>query len=165
MKMTVNHPTYGEIVYAEGFWLGKKTLTVNGVEAAAVSKREFQPLKVGVVQCGIAAREYAAQLLKIILIECPYGEEYRCSHSVARFIETAAPLHCPKGEVVVGEFALLLICYKIGHNTVVERQLCCVGRKVIYVAVLATALEHIFTTVPHIVALVVRVQQIGRAHV
>ncbi len=41
MKMTVNHPTYGEIVYAEGFWLGKKTLTVNGVEAAAVSKREF----------------------------------------------------------------------------------------------------------------------------
>lgn len=41
MKMTVNHPTYGEIVYDESFWLGKKTLTVNGVEAVAVSKREF----------------------------------------------------------------------------------------------------------------------------
>jgi len=41
MKETVQHPVYGQIVYEEGFWLGKKTLTVNGVCAQAVSKNKF----------------------------------------------------------------------------------------------------------------------------
>lgn len=41
MKQIIQHPTYGEIVYTESFWTGKKSLTVNGVEAQPVSKKEF----------------------------------------------------------------------------------------------------------------------------
>ena len=38
MKEIVNHPIYGEIIYNENIWTGKRTLTVNGVNAQAVSK-------------------------------------------------------------------------------------------------------------------------------
>jgi len=41
MKITINHPTYGEIVYNESFWTGKKALSVNGTSCFAVSKKEF----------------------------------------------------------------------------------------------------------------------------
>ena len=41
MKTTVNHPIHGEIVYTETAFLGKKSITVNGVEAVAISKKEF----------------------------------------------------------------------------------------------------------------------------
>lgn len=41
MKVVVQHPTYGEIVYNEGSWSGKKSLTVNGIDAQPVSKKEF----------------------------------------------------------------------------------------------------------------------------
>ena len=41
MKQIVQHPTYGQILYEESFWTGKKSLTVNGVRAGAVSKKEF----------------------------------------------------------------------------------------------------------------------------
>ncbi len=41
MKIVINHPTYGEIVYDESFWTGKKTLTVNGATCFAISKKEF----------------------------------------------------------------------------------------------------------------------------
>ena len=41
MKETLKHPVYGEIIYNESYWTGKKTLTVNGVQAKAVSKKEF----------------------------------------------------------------------------------------------------------------------------
>ena len=41
MKEFVQHPIYGEIVYNESFWTGKKTLTINGVCAQPVSKKEF----------------------------------------------------------------------------------------------------------------------------
>ncbi len=41
MKEIVNHPIYGEIIYNENIWTGKRTLTVNGVNAQAVSKREY----------------------------------------------------------------------------------------------------------------------------
>ena len=41
MKITINHPTYGTIVYDESFWTGKKTLTVNGTACFALSKKEF----------------------------------------------------------------------------------------------------------------------------
>ena len=41
MKTVINHPTYGEIVYDESFWTGKKTLTVNGTTCFAISKKEF----------------------------------------------------------------------------------------------------------------------------
>ena len=41
MKIVVNHPTYGEIVYDESFWTGKKTLTENGATCFAISKKEF----------------------------------------------------------------------------------------------------------------------------
>ena len=42
MKETIQHPTYGEIVYSESFWTSKRTLTVNGIEAKPVSKKEFE---------------------------------------------------------------------------------------------------------------------------
>ena len=41
MKQTINHPTYGEIVYDESFWTGKKSLTVNGVPAKRVKKNIY----------------------------------------------------------------------------------------------------------------------------
>lgn len=41
MKEFVQHPVYGEIVYKESFWIGKKTLTVNGVKAQPISKKEY----------------------------------------------------------------------------------------------------------------------------
>ena len=41
MKEFVQHPIYGEIVYNESLWTGKKTLTINGVCAQPVSKKEF----------------------------------------------------------------------------------------------------------------------------
>ena len=41
MKELVKHPVYGEIVYDESFWSGKKTLTINGTTAQALSKTEF----------------------------------------------------------------------------------------------------------------------------
>ena len=41
MKEFVQHPIYGEIIYNESFWTGKKTLTINGVCAQPVSKKEF----------------------------------------------------------------------------------------------------------------------------
>lgn len=42
MKVVIQHETYGEIVYEESFWVGKKTLTINGVEATKISKKEVQ---------------------------------------------------------------------------------------------------------------------------
>jgi len=41
MKEIVKHPIYGEIVYNENFWTGKKILTINGVEAHPISKNEY----------------------------------------------------------------------------------------------------------------------------
>ena len=41
MKEFVQHPIYGELVYNESFWTGKKTLTVNGVDAQSISKKEY----------------------------------------------------------------------------------------------------------------------------
>ena len=41
MREIVNHPVYGEIIYNESFWTGKKTLTVNGIDAQRISKKEY----------------------------------------------------------------------------------------------------------------------------
>ena len=41
MKEIINHPTYGEIIYTESIWTGKKTLTVNGTQATPISKKSF----------------------------------------------------------------------------------------------------------------------------
>lgn len=41
MKESVQHPLYGEIVYNESFWTGKKTLTAEKVDVQTVSKKEF----------------------------------------------------------------------------------------------------------------------------
>ena len=41
MKEIIRHPVYGEIVYEESFWLGKKSITVNGIPAQSVSKNVF----------------------------------------------------------------------------------------------------------------------------
>ena len=41
MTEFINHPTYGDIVYTENFWVGKKTLTVNGLAAQPTSKKSF----------------------------------------------------------------------------------------------------------------------------
>ena len=42
MKEIVKHTTYGEIVYEESFWNGKKKLTINGDTAETVSKNEYK---------------------------------------------------------------------------------------------------------------------------
>lgn len=41
MKEVMQHPIYGEIIYNESFWTGKKELTVNGVCAQRISKKEY----------------------------------------------------------------------------------------------------------------------------
>ena len=41
MKEIIRHPVYSEIVYEESFWLGKKSITVNGIPAQSVSKNVF----------------------------------------------------------------------------------------------------------------------------
>ncbi len=41
MKEYVWHPTYGEIVYTESFWTGKKTLTINGTAVRPLSRKAF----------------------------------------------------------------------------------------------------------------------------
>ena len=41
MREVINNSVYGEIVFDENAFTGKKVLTVNGVEATAVSKKEF----------------------------------------------------------------------------------------------------------------------------
>ena len=41
MKKIIQHPVYGEIVYNESFWTGKKTLTINGVDALPLSKKAY----------------------------------------------------------------------------------------------------------------------------
>ena len=41
MKCTSKHPVYGEIIYTENFWTGKKRISFNGVDAQPVSKKEF----------------------------------------------------------------------------------------------------------------------------
>ena len=40
MKQIVHHSVYGEIVYNENLWSGKKALTVNGLNAQPLSKNE-----------------------------------------------------------------------------------------------------------------------------
>lgn len=42
MKEIIQHPTYGEIIYTESFWTGKKSLTLNGVQAQKLSKKTFK---------------------------------------------------------------------------------------------------------------------------
>ena len=42
MKQVINHPVHGEIIYKESFWTGKKTITVGGVEARRVSKKDYK---------------------------------------------------------------------------------------------------------------------------
>ena len=41
MKKVIMHPTYGEIVYEEGFWSGKRTFTVNGTAMQKISKDTY----------------------------------------------------------------------------------------------------------------------------
>lgn len=41
MKVTVNHPVHGEIVFEENFWTGKKKLSVNGKKFQKVGKKTF----------------------------------------------------------------------------------------------------------------------------
>lgn len=42
MKQTIQHEKYGEILYDENFWTGKKTLSINDTPLTKISKKEFQ---------------------------------------------------------------------------------------------------------------------------
>ena len=41
MKEIIQHPMYGEIVYEENFWTGKKSLIIGGVPAEKRTKTEY----------------------------------------------------------------------------------------------------------------------------
>ena len=41
MKACIDHPKYGRIVYEEGIWTGKKTLSVDGCTFEKVSKTKY----------------------------------------------------------------------------------------------------------------------------
>ncbi|MDE5593720.1 MAG: hypothetical protein K2I75_07295 [Clostridiales bacterium] len=42
MQTVIQHQTYGEIVYDESAWTGKKALSIGGTPLEKVSKREFK---------------------------------------------------------------------------------------------------------------------------
>lgn len=42
MRKTIQHPVYGEIVYTENAWTGKKSLTINGIAATPITKKVFK---------------------------------------------------------------------------------------------------------------------------
>ena len=42
MKQIIKHETYGEIIYEESFWTGKKTVSIGGVQLEKISKKEFK---------------------------------------------------------------------------------------------------------------------------
>lgn len=42
MKQIVQDETYGEIIYEESFWLGKKSISIGGVSLERISKKEFR---------------------------------------------------------------------------------------------------------------------------
>lgn len=41
MKSVINDNTYGEIVYEESFWLGRKSITVNGTPLKKLAKNTY----------------------------------------------------------------------------------------------------------------------------
>ncbi len=41
MKKSIIHPSYGEIVYEEGIWSGKKSIFINGTPLQKVKKNEY----------------------------------------------------------------------------------------------------------------------------
>ena len=41
MQEIIQHPVYGEIIYNESFWSGRKSLKINGVYVKPVSKNEY----------------------------------------------------------------------------------------------------------------------------
>ena len=41
MKNTIQHPVYGQILYEESIWTGKKVITVNGTALQKVSKDTY----------------------------------------------------------------------------------------------------------------------------
>ena len=41
MQSIVQHPTYGQIIYEEGVWTGKKTITINGVALIREKKNSY----------------------------------------------------------------------------------------------------------------------------
>lgn len=41
MQKVINHPTYGQIIYEESAWTGKRTLTLNGTVANKIAKNIF----------------------------------------------------------------------------------------------------------------------------
>jgi hypothetical protein len=41
MKEIIQHPTYGEIVYEESFWTGKRSLIIGGAPAEKRTKTEY----------------------------------------------------------------------------------------------------------------------------
>lgn len=42
MKKIIQHQTYGEIVYEESAWLGKKSVSIGGIPLEKISKKEFK---------------------------------------------------------------------------------------------------------------------------
>lgn len=42
MKQIIQDEVYGEIVYCESFWLGRKSITFNGAQLQRISKKQFQ---------------------------------------------------------------------------------------------------------------------------
>ena len=41
MQVSIQHPVYGEILYSESAWTGKKSLTFNGIEAKRIVKNRY----------------------------------------------------------------------------------------------------------------------------
>ena len=42
MNVTINHAEFGDIVYEESFWTGKKSVSINGTPLEKISKKQFR---------------------------------------------------------------------------------------------------------------------------
>lgn len=42
MKQTIQHETYGEILFEENIWTGKKSVSIGGIALEKIAKKEFK---------------------------------------------------------------------------------------------------------------------------
>ncbi|MBR6788286.1 MAG: hypothetical protein IKM44_00565 [Clostridia bacterium] len=42
MKVEIQHEKYGNVLYEEGFWLGRKSVSINGAPLQKIARNQFQ---------------------------------------------------------------------------------------------------------------------------
>ena len=66
MKSVIAHPVYGEIVYEESFWTGKKSIKIDGNQLIKLGKKVFFIFDFSTISC----------LTNTFHINSPYSSKY-----------------------------------------------------------------------------------------